>query len=155
MRDLSGHSISPYIIHSGKAVPNISIFYPMRMQEGEYFAIEPFITTGNGQSIHKSPNSHYMLNRNHEKVPLGNADERDYYDIIKKNYSTLPFCQRWLYELYPALNHDDLLDKMSRKKVLNEYPPIYDIEKSIVSQFEHTIYVKSNGIVNLTKNDYY
>jgi methionyl aminopeptidase len=61
MGDLTGHLISKYDIHAGKAVPNVKIFYPLRMNPNEYYAIEPFITTGNGKSLLKTPNSHFMF----------------------------------------------------------------------------------------------
>lgn len=155
MSDLSGHKISKYEIHAGKAVPNINIYYPLRMQENEYYAIEPFITTGLGKSIYKEPNSHYMLTRGHCNVELYNNNDKKLYNIIKKNYSTLPFCQRWLYELNNNMDYNAVLKKLVDKKILNVYPPIYDIENSIISQFEHTIYIKENGIINLTENEYY
>jgi methionyl aminopeptidase len=156
MHDLSGHAIAPYEIHAGKAVPNISIFYPLRMNENEYYAIEPFITTGLGETIVKSPNSHYMLDKNGNNYCKSlEKDEKLLYDIIKKNYSTLPFCQKWLYELNNQLNHDIILKKLENKKIINCFPPLYDVEGSLISQFEHTIFIKNNGILNLTENDFY
>lgn len=62
IRNLTGHSIAPYIIHGGKSVP---ICAPQgddreendeadqKMEEGEYFAIETFGSTGNGYVEHK------------------------------------------------------------------------------------------------------
>jgi methionyl aminopeptidase len=161
MSDLSGHKIKPYEIHAGIAVPNISISYPYRMNPGEFYAIEPFVTTGEGLSIYKEPNSHYMLNNkkyeDESYLKILNKTDKFLLNIIKTNYFTLPFCQRWLYELDQNINFDiDLtLKSLSKKNILNTYPPIYDIKDSIISQFEHTIYVKENGIINLTKNDYY
>jgi methionyl aminopeptidase len=156
MHDLSGHAIAPYEIHAGKAVPNISIFYPIRMYENEYYAVEPFITTGLGETIIKYPNSHYMLTKNAKSnSKLLEKDEILLYDIINKNYSTLPFCQKWLYELNKELNHDNILKNLENKNVLNSFPPLYDIEGSIISQFEHTIFIKKNGVLNLNSNDFY
>lgn len=155
MSDLSGHLIAPYEIHAGKAVPNISIFYPLRMKEYEYYAIEPFLTTGDGYSILKTPNSHYMLSKNYHTINNLNQNECKVYDMIKKNYHTLPFCQRWLYELEKSLNYDNILEKLEKKNLVNVYPPIYDIKDSIISQFEHTIFIREKGIINLTKNEYY
>ena len=155
MKDLSGHNISKYNIHAGKAVPNIKINYPLRMNELEYYAIEPFITTGNGESILKEPNSHFMLTKNIHNIKNLNKDEKKIYDIIHTNYSTLPFCQKWLYQLNSNLNYDIFLDKLEKKNILKSYPPIYDIDNSIITQFEHTIFIKENGIINLTKNDFY
>jgi methionyl aminopeptidase len=163
MRDLCGHKIAPYKIHDGKAVPNVKIFYPLRMQESEFYAIEPFITTGNGISIIKDQeaNSHYMVSDKidiNSKNNIGlNKSDKLLYNFILKNYSTLPFCSRWIHELYEQkiIEIYSSLNTLVSKNILNEYPPIYDIEGSIISQFEHTIYIKDNGIINLTKNDYY
>ena len=155
MCDLSGHKIAPYEIHAGKAVPNIAINYGQRMLENEFYAIEPFITTGIGLSILKTPNSHYMLNKNCLNSIINNSSEKKLYELIKKNYYTLPFCQKWLYQLDHSMNHDILLEKLTDKKIINVYPPIYDIQNSIISQFEHTIFIKNNGIINLTKNENY
>ena len=160
MKDLCGHLICKYQIHGGKAVPNTSIHYPLRMVENEFYAVEPFITTGNGTSIIKGENSHLMINKeqyekhNNEK----NIKQNKLYDIIKKHFQTLPFCKKWLYELYledNKINFDNLLNNLINEKILNEYPPLYDIEGSLISQFEHTIFIKNNGIINLTKNDFY
>jgi methionyl aminopeptidase len=156
MGDLSGHMIRQYEIHAGVAVPNIGINYPIRMKEYEYYAIEPFITTGNGISIIKEPKSHYMFSKNYKNIKSLNKEETYLYNIINNNYSTLPFCQKWLYNLNnSSKNFNDLLYSLEKKNIINSYPPIYDIDNSIVSQFEHTIFVKENGIINLTKNDYY
>lgn len=172
MRDLSGHMISKYEIHAGKAVPNIAINYPLRMKESEYYAIEPFITTGKGDSIVKEPTSHYMLVKNHEYIAKElrltsikkNLPINNLYKIINTNYSTLSFCQRWLYELDMvesnktnkiSMDYDKILKELENKKILNSYPPLYDINNSIISQFEHTIFVKENGIINLTHNEFY
>lgn len=155
MRDLSGHLIRKYEIHAGKAVPNVGIHYPLRMEANEFYAIEPFITTGQGNSILKSPNSHFMVSKNYKESNNLKNEEKNLYDIIQNNYSTLPFCQKWLYELNKKLDHDNLLKKLEDKKIINSYPPIYDIEGSIISQFEHTVFIKENGIINLTNNDFY
>lgn len=53
IRNLTGHSINPYVIHGGKSVPickqpEDKEEYNTRMEEGEYFAIETFGSTGNG-----------------------------------------------------------------------------------------------------------
>ena len=44
LKDLTGHNIGPYIIHKSKALPNTAIQYPMRMEEGDIFAVEPFVS---------------------------------------------------------------------------------------------------------------
>ena len=45
-RNLNGHSISPYQIHSGKTVPIIKGGETTVMEENEFYAIETFGSTG-------------------------------------------------------------------------------------------------------------
>ena len=51
VRNLTGHSIEPYKIHGSKSVPIVKGGDATRMEEGEYFAIETFGTTGRGYVV--------------------------------------------------------------------------------------------------------
>lgn len=51
VRNLNGHSIGPYDIHAGKNVPIVKGGDATRMEEGEFFAIETFGTTGRGHVV--------------------------------------------------------------------------------------------------------
>src|SRR5947209_18952332 len=42
--NLTGHSIERYSIHAGKSVPNVPVLAAGKANEGEVFAIEPFVT---------------------------------------------------------------------------------------------------------------
>lgn len=46
IRNLNGHSIGTYRIHAGKSVPIVKGGEATRMEEGEFFAIETFGSTG-------------------------------------------------------------------------------------------------------------
>lgn len=63
--NLSGHTIVPYSIHGGKSVPIVKQFGADRdetkMEEGEYFAIETFGSTGRGRVVEDGACSHYAL----------------------------------------------------------------------------------------------
>ena len=48
IRNLNGHNIGQYKIHSGKSVPIVKNNDTTKMEEGEVFAIETFGSTGNG-----------------------------------------------------------------------------------------------------------
>ena len=48
IRNLNGHSISPYQIHAGKTVPIIKGGEATLMEENEFYAIETFGSTGRG-----------------------------------------------------------------------------------------------------------
>lgn len=47
-RNLNGHSIAPYQIHAGKSVPIVKGGEATKMEEGEFYAIETFGSTGEG-----------------------------------------------------------------------------------------------------------
>jgi methionine aminopeptidase len=46
VRNLNGHSIGPYQIHGGKSVPIVKGGEQTKMEEGEFYAIETFGSTG-------------------------------------------------------------------------------------------------------------
>ena len=49
--NLSGHSIIHYSIHGDKSVPIVATTDQTKMEEGEYFAIETFGSTGRGRVV--------------------------------------------------------------------------------------------------------
>ena len=51
IENLSGHSINPYQIHGGKSVCLVKNNDQTKMEEGEYFAIETFGSTGRGRVV--------------------------------------------------------------------------------------------------------
>lgn len=51
IENLSGHSINPYQIHGGKSVCLVKNSDDTKMEEGEYYAIETFGSTGRGKVI--------------------------------------------------------------------------------------------------------
>lgn len=51
IENLSGHSINKYQIHGGKSICLVKNDDPTKMEEGEYFAIETFGSTGRGKVV--------------------------------------------------------------------------------------------------------
>ena len=51
IEDIAGHSINPYQIHGGKSVLVVKNDDQTKMEEGEYFAIETFGSTGRGCTV--------------------------------------------------------------------------------------------------------
>ena len=117
LKDLTGHKIMPWIIHADKCVPNFKCNYPVRMEEGEIYAIETFPTTGRGRGQEQNECSHYQVNTDllvKEYRELNNINcqtggkilnpiyldkkEKYVYQKILDLYQTLPFCKRWLSE---------------------------------------------------------
>jgi len=155
LSDLSGHNIGNYLIHKSKAVPNIKFDYPVLMEEGEFYAIEPFVSTYSSESYYNKPIHLYMLNRNYEKkIKHLNNNETNYFNEIKKQYDTLCFCDRWLQNDLNQFNQNNL-NGLVHHKVVDEFETIYVPNGHYVSQFEHNIFIKKNGVSKLTENKYY
>lgn len=95
-RNLNGHSIGPYQIHHGKSVPIVKGGERTRMEEGEFYAIETFGTTGRGYVIEEGECSHFMKNFSAPHVPLRLPKSKKLLSHINKTFGTLAFCKRWL-----------------------------------------------------------
>merc|ERR1719400_316376 len=118
IRNLNGHSISPYQIHSGKTVPIIKGGETTVMEENEFYAIETFGSTGKGHVHEDMECSHYM-----------------------KNFDALAFCRRWLDRLGESRYLMALKD-LGEKGIVDPYPPLVDIKGCYTAQFEHTILLR-------------
>jgi methionyl aminopeptidase len=96
IRNLNGHSIGPYQIHSGKTVPIVKGGDQTKMEEGEYYAIETFGSTGRGYVYEDIECSHYMKNFDVSHVPLRLPKAKALLNTTTKNFGTLAFCRRYL-----------------------------------------------------------
>ena len=124
--DLSGHKIDQYIIHAGKAVPNIKLPYYQRMKEGEVYAVETFPTIGSGCIYNDNECNHFMITDN----KIYKNDTKKIYDERK----TLAFCPRWF----------DF--KIPENDFIKKYPVLKTCDDTVCAQHENTIYIKNNGI---------
>ena len=95
-RNLNGHSIAPYQIHGSKSVPIVKNGDTTRMEEGEFYAIETFGSTGRGFVLEEGECSHYMRDFSDLHVPLKTPGSRKLLAHINKTFGTLAFCRRWL-----------------------------------------------------------
>ena len=96
VRNLCGHTILPYSIHGTKTVPFVKSNDTTKMEEGDVFAIETFGSTGVGRYVEGGEVSHYALRGDANRKDLTLASARNVLGAIKKNFSTIPFCRRYL-----------------------------------------------------------
>ncbi|XP_055684985.1 methionine aminopeptidase 2 [Lutzomyia longipalpis] len=141
IRNLNGHSIGPYRIHSGKTVPIVKGGETTRMEENEFYAIETFGSTGRGQVHDDMDCSHYMKNFEAPYVPLRLQSSKVLLNIINKNFSTLAFCKRWL-DRAGATKYQMALKDLCDKGVVEPYPPLCDVKGCYTAQYEHTIMLR-------------
>ncbi|XP_065331846.1 methionine aminopeptidase 2 [Cloeon dipterum] len=141
IRNLNGHSIAPYRIHAGKTVPIVKGGEAVRMEENEFYAIETFGSTGRGAVHDDMDTSHYMMRFDQGFIPLRLASSKSLLQVIKKNFSTLAFCKRWLDRLGQS-KYQMALKDLCDKEIVDPYPPLCDVKGSYTAQFEHTIVLR-------------
>ncbi|XP_024912314.1 methionine aminopeptidase 2-like isoform X2 [Cynoglossus semilaevis] len=154
VRNLNGHSIGPYRIHSGKTVPIVKGGEATRMEEGEVYAIETFGSTGRGAVYDDMECSHYMKNFNVGHVPIRLPRAKHLLNVINENFSTLAFCRRWLDRLGES-KYLMALKNLCDLGIIDPYPPLCDIKGSYTAQYEHTILLRPTCKEVVSRGDDY
>ncbi|MFH1787409.1 MAG: type II methionyl aminopeptidase [archaeon] len=143
--NLSGHEINKYEVHAGLTIPNIDDGKMINLKKGLY-AIEPFATTGSGRVHDGSPSGIYQLiNDRNVRSPIA----REILNHITKEYSTLPFCSRWLVKKFGTKALFGL-KQLQENENLHQYAQLVESPGAIVSQAEHTILIDKEGVVATT-----
>lgn len=154
VRNLNGHSIAPYQIHAGKSVPIVKGGEATRMEEGEFYAIETFGSTGKGYVHEDLECSHYMKNFDVGHVPLRLPRAKQLLATIDKNFGTLAFCRRYLDRIGES-KYLMALKNLVDTGVVDAYPPLCDSRSSYVAQYEHTLYLHPTKKEVLSRGDDY
>ncbi|KAM3714707.1 hypothetical protein ACJW31_01G354700 [Castanea mollissima] len=154
IRNLNGHSIGRYQIHAGKSVPIVKGGEQTKMEEGEFFAIETFASTGKGYVREDLECSHYMKNFEAGHIPLRLPRAKQLLATINKNFSTLAFCRRYLDRLGET-KYLMALKNLCDTGIVQPYPPLCDVKGSYVSQFEHTILLRPTCKEVISRGDDY
>lgn len=149
VRNLSGHGLDEFNIHSKPNIPNYDNGDPTELEEGDVIAIEPFASKGAGVIYESSNATILQLLR---KKPVRNMITRQVMKEIE-NYNNLPFCKRWLIKKFGLAKTNYALKEMHVLEMLIDYPPLVDQAHGLVSQAEHTILVTKDGCEVLTKID--
>jgi len=164
--NVCGHNILPWQIHGGKSI--YAQRHPsqenQRVEAGDVFAVEVFTSTGDGSTmldINTKNHSHYMLKPEFKdsRIPLfSNSKTNKLTDIIKRHFSTLAFCPRFIqYQTQDKTTYTRNLHELFDYEIINSYPPLIETagEGCQVAQYEHTIYIGEDSNKVLTENPYY
>lgn len=154
IRNLNGHNIEPYRIHGGKSVPIVGVPLDVKMEEGEYFAIETFGSTGRGYVMDSGECSHYARKVHVPSVPLRVSSARPLLYTISKNFGSLPFCRRYLDRLGEK-NYLLGLKHLVQQGIVQDYPPLADVPGSMTAQYEHTILLRPTCKEVVSRGDDY
>ena len=84
----------------GKSIPNIwTRGSSFSLLTNEAYAIEPFITTRDGQGVVYEGKTKNIFGVTSRK-PVKNKEADDLLELIWSRYKTLPFALRWLTDKY-------------------------------------------------------
>ena len=169
IRNLNGHSIGPYQIHAGKSVPIVKggCDESIKMEEGEFYAIETFGSTGRGYVIEDMECSHYMKRFDCPHVPLRMQSSKRLLAHINKTFGTLAFCRRWLERedggssfVHPTggakqEKYMGALKNLCDLGIVQAYPPLCDTKGSYTAQYEHTFILRPTCKEVLSRGDDY
>jgi len=147
VRNLSGHGISPWVIHDAPSVPNYDSGDKRVLEGDQIIAIEPFATNGAGMIYEIDQGNIFALT--HSK-PVRSPYAREVLAYIQENYVNLPFTTRWLSKEFGLGKTNLALRELRRAGMLREHPPLVEKGKGMVAVFEKTMYV-GNKTEILTK----
>ncbi len=142
IKELCGHGLKPYVLHSGITIPNYNSNIGTKLKEGDTLAIEPFASTKAGKL--KSSEEVYIFKYIQDR-PLRDPSSKKLLSLIKQNYKTLPFAERWLEKNYANLKINFSLRNLIRANAIYPYNVLLDSEGGMVSQAEHSLIVTSSG----------
>ena len=142
VRNLSGHGLDTYNVHSSPTVPNFDDKSDIKLEKG-VIAIEPFATNGAGLIHEKGEASVFSL--------IGKKSVRVGFvrDILKQigSYEGLPFTTRWLTKNFSDAQVSYALNQIRQLGILREYPPLVERQNGLVSQAEHSLWVDDEIII--------
>jgi methionyl aminopeptidase len=147
--NLTGHQVGRYMIHAGRSLPNVSHLSTSRVNAGEVYAIEPFVTLKNAAgNVETGRNGHIF--RFMKQKSLRNEHARKLCDYIVRNFHTLPFADRWLQEVMLPDRFNAAFSELLSSKTLMVYPVFIEASGKPVAQAEHTVLVTKDGCEVLT-----
>ncbi|MFX1604666.1 MAG: type II methionyl aminopeptidase [Promethearchaeota archaeon] len=151
IHQLSGHQLKPWNLHAGKNVPNIGMKLTGKMRLGETFAIEPFATDGNG-TIKSGPRAYIFSNdmKNKKKLDKNTLRVRN---IARQSFGSFPWAGRWLHSKSGSIDVVAAIKNLQRAGAIHGYAVLYEGKNGMVSQFEHSVFVGSNGAIVSTRRD--
>jgi methionyl aminopeptidase len=142
IKNLSGHGITKFKLHSGVSIPNYDNGNETGLVEGQVIAIEPFATSGVGKVMEGKPSGIYRLSN---PKPTRNPTARQLMSFMQKEYNGLPFARRWILRKFP--NASLALAIMEREGILHQYNQLPEESKALVSQAEHTIIIGDKSVI--------
>lgn len=139
IRNLTGHSLGKYTQHAGLSIPNYANDSDYEFEEGDAFAIEPFMTDGSGKVKNGADGNIYKIERD---TSVRGKTERKLMSRIKE-FKGLPFTTRWFDEY--GMREKVAMKKLVQGDIVHSYPVLNEVSGGTVVQAEHTVILTEEG----------
>lgn len=143
VRNLSGHGLGRFNIHTHPSIPNYNTHDTTELKKGMTIAIEPFATTGRGEIFQTSNPTIFMIAN---KKPVRSTFTRQILKEIEKR-NGMPFTTRWLTDKFGPIKTNFALKELMQQRIIDDYAPLPESSKGIVSQAEHSFIIDDKVIV--------
>ena len=145
IRNLSGHEIGKYIVHTGISIPSYASGEMTDIKEGMIIAVEPFATMGKGV-IKEQGTAEIFSIKDYKPVRVGFV--RDIVAYCQQHFKFMPFSRRALLPKFSLSQISYAISTLKMNGMLREYPPL--VEKGLVSQAEHSMIIEKDKARVLT-----
>jgi methionyl aminopeptidase len=149
IRNLSGHGLGKYAVHSTPTIPNFDSGDKRELEENQLIAIEPFATNGHGLIFESNNPTLYSLNS--LKGVRSNITREVLKDV--QQYHNLPFTTRWLTRKHTLSTVRYALNDMHKLGMIHGYPPLVEMAREMVAQSEHTVIVREKPIITTSREE--
>lgn len=147
IKNLSGHGLGPYKIHTAPSIPNYEDKSTGLIKPGMTFAIEPFATNGRGYIYESGKPAIFAYVR--PKPGLSPIAHKLLVQI--KTFTGLPFSIHDLIDKGLNINEiDEGLAELLQAEVIAGYGPLIEQAQGFVAQAENSVLVDKKGHVLIT-----
>ena len=146
IKNLEGHQLRKWNLHGGKTIPSYDNHDYRKIESGEAYAVELFVTDGEGYI--KSSNNGNIFSIRHDAPPIRDFNARKVLNNIYLERKTLPFSNKYLIQKSKS---QLIAKKIINSKCLHLYPFLKEREGSKVAQFEETIFIGEKDIIITTR----
>lgn len=149
VRNLSGHGLGQYDIHTFPSIPNIALPDSPILKEGMHVACEPFATSGKGL-IHEGGEATVFT-----QVATGRVRSQFARQALTllQEYKGLPFAARWVQNELGYGKAKLALGELQRAGIIQGHPPLKEVSGGMVSQREHSFIVGDKPIATTKLDD--
>ena len=148
IKQLSGHQMDEYELHSDKQVPCVSGKSEVLVEEGEVYAIETFASTGSGNvSDLPDPVIYQLLPI---RVPVRFKGSKQFLGIARKEFGEFPFAERWIAERMGHATMKMAIRELSKNGALIGHNILAEEKGEFVAQHEHTVIITEKSRLQTT-----